>query len=246
MSSHAPAPNPGAVLRAWAIHAFTALGAVTGFLALVAVLDGRPSAALIWLGMSMVIDGIDGPLARRYAIDSALPGVDGVVLDHVIDYMTYAVIPALFLYTFGFLPAGWSLLGAAAVMMTSLYCFANRHAKTKDNFFAGFPAAWNMIVLCFYLLQPPGWLAVLVVAVCAVLTFVPVTFIHPFRVRAYRRVTLAITGLWSLVTLAAVVLQSPGGGLWGNHPLLLLAFIALSAYYVGVSVLRTVRGPLSA
>jgi len=244
MSEQAASPARREQLRAWAIHIFTALGAVTGFMSLVAVAEGRPSAALIWLGVSMVIDGLDGPLARYFTVTDALPRVDGVVLDHVIDYMTYAVIPALFLYQFAFLPEGLNLIGAAAIMMTSLYCFANRDAKTKDNFFAGFPAAWNLIVLCFFLLQPPGWLTIATVVVCAVLTFVPITFIHPFRVKALRPLTLTLTAAWSAVTLAATILQSPGGGLWDSHPALLWAFIPLSAYFVAVSFIRAALGKL--
>jgi len=244
MSEQAASPARREQLRAWAIHIFTALGAVTGFLSLLAVAQERPTAALIWLGVSMVIDGIDGPLARRFTVTDALPRVDGEVLDHVIDYMTYAVIPALFLYQFAFLPDGLNLIAAAAIMMTSLYCFANRDAKTKDNFFAGFPAAWNLIVLCFFLLQPPGWLTIATVVVCVVLTFIPITFIHPFRVKAMRSVTLTLTAVWSAVTLVAVVLQDPGGGLWNSYPLLLWAFIVLSAYFVAVSFIRAAWGKL--
>ncbi|MBK1698441.1 hypothetical protein CKO21_14425 [Rhodovibrio salinarum] len=241
MHSHSPA----AQLRAWAIHLFTALGAVTGLISLIAVADGRPAAALVWLGIGMVIDGLDGPLARRYAIREVLPRVDGAILDHIIDYMTYAVIPAMFIYTFGFLPDGLNLLGAAVVMVTAQYCFANRDAKTSDNFFAGFPAAWNMIALCFYLLDLPEWFALAIVVLCAVLTFIPITFIHPFRVKALRPLTLAITGAWSAVTLAAVLLQTPNGGLQTNHPILFWAFILLSAYFLVISGVRTARGHLS-
>jgi phosphatidylcholine synthase len=244
-ATDAPEITIGNRTRAWAIHLFTALGAVTGLISLIAVVEGRPAAALIWLGIGMVIDGLDGPLARRYRIAEVLPRVDGAVLDHVIDYMTYAVIPAMFIYTFAFLPDGWNLPGAAVVMVTALYCFANRDAKTRDNFFAGFPAAWNLIALCFYLLDLPGWFALLTVGVCAVLTFVPITFIHPFRVKALRPLTLAMTGAWSGVTLAAVILQTPDGALYRDHSWLYWGFVALSGYFLAFSLIRTVRGQLA-
>ena len=245
MTERLQEPGSVAQVRAWAIHLFTSLGAVTGLISLIAVVDGRPAAALIWLGIGMVIDGLDGPLARRYVIWEVLPRVDGAVLDHIIDYMTYAVIPAMFIYTFGFLPDGWNLAGAAVVMVTAQYCFANREAKTPDNFFAGFPAAWNLIALCFYLLNLPEWVAAGVVLLCAVLTFIPITFIHPFRVKALRPLTLAMTGIWSAVTLAAVLLQTPGGGLQREHPALFWAFVGLSAYFLAVSLVRTARGRLA-
>jgi phosphatidylcholine synthase len=130
-------------------------------------------------------------------------------------------------------------------MVTAQYCFANRDAKTPDNFFAGFPAAWNLIALCFYLLDLPEWIAAGVVVLCAVLTFIPITFIHPFRVKALRPLTLTMTGLWSAVTLAAVLLQTPGGGLQRDHPVLFWGFVALSGYFLLLSLVRTARGRLA-
>jgi phosphatidylcholine synthase len=130
-------------------------------------------------------------------------------------------------------------------MVTAQYCFANRDAKTPDNFFAGFPAAWNLIALCFYLLDLPEWIAAGVVVLCAVLTFIPITFIHPFRVKALRPLTLTMTGLWSAVTLAAVLLQTPQGGLQRDHPVLFWSFVALSGYFLLLSLVRTARGRLA-
>ncbi len=110
-------------------------------MSIAAILDGQAANALIWLGVAMLIDGVDGPLARRYRVAQVLPRVDGAILDHVIDYLTYAVIPAVFVYHFELLPQGLTFVGAGFVLVTSLYCFANKKAKTKDNFFSGFPAA---------------------------------------------------------------------------------------------------------
>lgn len=232
-------------LRAWSVHAITASGAFAALMSLVAVLQDRPAAALIWLGIAMLIDGVDGPLARRYRIDRVLPDVDGAVLDHVIDYLTYAVIPALFLYAFDLMPPGWATAGAGVVMVTSLYCFANRQAKTADNFFSGFPACWNLIVLCFYLLATPYWLNVAALVLCAVLTFVPMKFVHPFRVRALRPLTVGLTAVWSAVALYLVVLSADGADLGAAAPVAYWGFVALSSYFLLLSLWRTIAGHLT-
>lgn len=215
-------------------------------MSLVAVLEREPAIALIWLGVSMLIDGLDGPLARRYRIAQVLPNVDGAVLDHVIDYMTYAVIPALFLYTFDLMPPGWATIGAGVVMVTSLYCFANKKAKTKDNFFSGFPATWNLIVLCFYLLGTPYWLNIAAVVLCGTLTFVPMKFVHPFRVEAFRPFTVALTAAWSTVSLYLVILSSDHPVLSETAPVAYWAFVGLSAYFLAISLWRSWRGRLDA
>jgi phosphatidylcholine synthase len=231
-------------VRAWSVHVLTASGALAALLSLVAILERQPALALIWLGIAMAIDGIDGPLARRWRIREVLPDVDGSVLDHVIDYVTYALIPAVFLYQFALMPDGWAIAGAGAIMTTSLYCFANRNAKTADNFFQGFPASWNLIVLCFYVLATPDWLNVAAVVVCAVLTFTPMKFVHPFRVRALRPLTIGLTVVWSAVTLHLLLLSVREDSLIAAAPLAYWGFVALCGYFFAISVWRSLAGRL--
>lgn len=231
-------------LRAWAVHLFTAAGALAGLHALVHIVRGDVTGVLVWLVIALIIDAADGPLARRFRVETVLPHVDGVVLDHVIDYTNYALIPAIFLYEFGLVPAGWELTAAGVVVVTSLYCFANKGLKTEDNFFTGFPAAWNLVVLAFYLLETPPVLNLLIVPPIAALTFVPIKVIHPFRVRAYRPLTISFTLLWAALTFYLVLLRKSLGTLVENAPAAFAAFIAVSSYFIIISLLRTFRGRL--
>jgi len=230
--------------RAWAVHLLTAAGAVAGLNALVHVLRGDVTGVLIWLVIALIIDAADGPLARRYRVGVVLPHVDGVVLDHVIDYTNYALIPAVFLYQFGLVPIGWELAASAVVVVSSLYCFANKGLKTEDNFFTGFPAAWNLVVLGFYLLESPPMVNLVLVPIIAALTFTPIKVIHPFRVRAYRPLTIILTFLWAILAFYLVAERSASGHLSQRDPLSFWAFITLSAYFVVISGIRTVRGKL--
>lgn len=200
---------PARRAQAFAVHAFTASGAVLGFLALVTTLEGELAAAFLWLGVALVVDGVDGTLARRVGVKEWTPEVDGDALDHVVDYLTYVAVPALMLHMGGFLPEGWETPAAALVMGASCWTFANAEAKTADGWFVGFPSVWNLVVLAFFVLGTPPALNLAVVLACAALTFVPWKYCHPFRVRAWRGVTLPVTGAWFAATLW-LLFEGPG------------------------------------
>jgi len=223
--------------RAWAVHALTASGAVLGFLALVTIIEGDLQRAFLWLGLALAVDGIDGTLARRARVREVTPQVDGAALDNVIDYVTYVVVPALMIYWYGFVPEGWALPAAATVMAVSCYTFANTGMKSDDCYFVGFPAIWNLVVLGMYILATDPWANLVVLGICAVLTFVPFKYIHPFRVRHLRPLTLAVTVAWGALTLG-IVLAGPAAA----APLAVAAWIATSLWFVAVSAWRTVAG----
>ncbi|AWK87945.1 phosphatidylcholine synthase [Azospirillum thermophilum] len=224
-------------LSAWGVHVFTASGAVLGLLGLLSVAAGDAKACLAWLGLALVVDGVDGTLARRASVKQVLPGIDGSVLDLVIDYLTYVVVPAVFMHRFGLLPDGFGVAFAGWVLLTSLYCFANVGMKSGDNYFVGFPAIWNVVALYLWILGLDPWINAGVVLVLGLLTFTTVKFLHPFRVRKLMRLNILVTGLWLASSAALVELQP-------ERPMaLFLLWIATSAYYAGMCLWRTLRGP---
>lgn len=233
------------VAAAWAVHAFTASGVVTALLAIAALIAGDLRLALLWLGAALIIDGLDGPMARKVEVSRYAPRFDGAVLDLVIDYLTYAVIPALLVYRFGLVPAGFEIPAAAFIMLTSLYCFGNREMKTGDLYFSGFPAVWNVVVLYFHVLGTGPWMNLAAIAALGILTFVPFKYVHPFRVRMWRPLTLAITGLWALSTFWLVLASGPGTAPSEAAPLAFWAFLAASLYFLGLCAWRTLAGPQS-
>ncbi|CDO59438.1 Phosphatidylcholine synthase [Candidatus Phaeomarinobacter ectocarpi] len=219
--------------RAWAIHVFTASGAVIAMLALTAVTNGDPQAAFLWLGLAFVVDGLDGPLARRYRVLEVLPRISGETLDLVVDYLTYVVVPALMLASLGLLPEGWGAATAGVVLAVSLYTFANRDMKTDDNYFEGFPAVWNVLVLYMWVLETDPWANLAVIAVCAVLTFTRLKFTHPMRVVKLRLITLVFTAIWAALSLM-MVMTYPEPPVWA-----VVVWIALVAYFLGLTAHRS-------
>lgn len=227
------------VAQAWAVHAFTASGAVLGFLAFVAVMEGDVTAVFMWLGLALFVDAIDGTLARRVGVSEVTPSFDGAVLDNIIDYFNYVAVPAMMIYWFDLVPPGWEVPAAAAIMGASCYTFANTSVKTSDYWFSGFPALWNLVALYFFILQTGPWLNLAVIAVCIVLTFVPLKYVHPFRVRSFRAVTIPVTVLWAATTLRLTL--APEGQAKEASPLIFWLWVSASVYFAGLSFWRSIR-----
>ncbi|OLF54538.1 phosphatidylcholine synthase [Pseudomonas chlororaphis] len=222
-----------ASLKAWGAHGFTATGVVTAFLATLALFDNQPKACLLWLGVALIVDGVDGSLARKVNVQSVLPHFDGSVLDLVIDYLTYVFIPALFIYRYIPLPDYSALLATSVILVSSLFCFCNVNMKSKDNYFVGFPAAWNVVALALFILAPPPWLTLSSIVVLALLTLTRMKFLHPFRVRRFMPVNIAVTAIWLLCSLSLVV-NHPYNGPW-----VMGLWLAMSAYFLGICIWRT-------
>jgi len=225
---------------AWAVHAFTALGVVPALLSIHALWLGDARTSLLWLGAALIIDGLDGPLARRFDVTRYAPRFDGAILDMVIDYLTYTVIPALMIWHLGFVPEGWGIAAASYVMITALYCFGNRDMKTHDNYFQGFPATWNLVVLYFFLLGTDPWSNLVVIAFLGILTFIPLKFIHPLRVERMRLITIFMTTTWGLSSVWLVVMADDRP-LLESEPAAFGAWLFATFYFVGISLIRSLE-----
>jgi phosphatidylcholine synthase len=189
---------------AFSVHILTACGAALALLALLAATRSDWPLMFFWLGVALVVDAIDGPLARTLNVKEVLPRWSGDTLDLVVDYTTYVFVPAYAVAAAGLMPLAWAITAAAIVAITGTLYFADRNMKTEDNFFRGFPAVWNLVVFYLLLLRPAPLVAGATVVLFAVLTFVPLKFVHPFRVRRWRGVTVALLTLWAVLALAAV------------------------------------------
>ena len=183
--------------KALSVHLLTATGAVFAMLAMLEAVQADWSMMFLWLVVAFAVDGIDGPLARKYEVKTYAPIFDGVLLDLIIDYLTYVFIPAYALYASGLMD-GWSgWVAIIVITFTSALYFADTRMKTKDNSFSGFPGCWNMLVLVMFALSPPWWLSLLMVTVLALAMFVPVKFIHPVRTKRWRVLTLPMAIGWT-------------------------------------------------
>ena len=211
-------------VKAASVHVLTALGAVCAIFAIQEAISLNNERAFLWLGIAFFIDGIDGFFARRFDVKTVLPHVSGEVIDLCVDYVTYVFVPTLMLLRAGQLQGTWGLLLAGVICITSLYHFSDQGSKSDDFCFVGFPAVWNIVAFYIFALAPPPWVNSTVILVCAVLTFVPLKWVHPLRVKDLRGVTMTATVLWAVAAAAILWNGFPAGVVTGTTVVLVAVY----------------------
>ena len=221
-----------ASIRAFAVHIFTACGAALALLALIFATGGHWAAMFFCLGLALVVDGVDGPLAREFKVAEVLPRWSGETLDLIVDFVTYVFVPAYAIAASGLLPPVLAIPAGIVVAITGALYFADREMKTADNYFRGFPAVWNLGAFYLYLLEPPPWLAAAMIIILAVLSFAPIKFLHPLRVRHLRPLNIALLAAWAVLALLAVIADLEPG------PYVTWPLTAIAIYFFAAGLLR--------
>src|SRR5579863_6391869 len=221
---------------AFSVHVFTALGAGVALLALLEAVRGHWIAMFWWLGAALVIDGVDGPMARRLDVERLQPNWSGEVLDLVVDFVTYVFVPAYAITASGLLwPLAAPILGAGIAVSGALY-FADRRMKSDDNHFRGFPGLWNIAAFYLFLLQWSPTASSLSVAALIALTFMPFYVVHPVRVARLRWLTLSLIGAGTALAIVTLIYDFKPG------TTVTVALCAIGLYIVGSdSAIRFVR-----
>jgi phosphatidylcholine synthase len=209
-------------IRAYSVHLFTAAGAALALAALLAGVEHRWEFMFLCLGGALMVDAVDGTMARRFKVAQVLPRWSGDILDLVVDFVTYVFVPAYAIAAGGLMPEGLGVPAGILVVVTGALYFADRQMKTADNYFRGFPALWNAVAFYLFLLKLNSWLAAAIVLLLAVLTFVPFKFVHPFRVVRLRSVSFAMVIVWSVLGSIAL-LRDFAPGPWVTGGLVLAA-----------------------
>jgi phosphatidylcholine synthase len=220
-----------AKILGWAVHAYTASGAVMGLFAIKFAAEHRFRASFIMMAVATAVDSSDGVMARYLEVKRRIPNFDGALLDNIVDYLTYVVAPAYLMLCAGILPAGgWGLVAASAMLLSSAYGFCQTNAKTPDHFFLGFPSYWNLVAFYMFCFGMTPALNMTIVAVFAALVFVPIKFIYPSRTELLRRLTVSLGIIWAvLVVYLLVTLRAP------NHFVVWLSFTFIG-YYLTMSI----------
>ena len=209
-------------------------------MAIISIFNNDLVGAFLWLGLALLIDGLDGSLARKIGVTDKTPNIDGSALDLVIDYLNYVIIPALMIYWFQFVPPGWEIYIPAGIVAVSLYTFANINMKTSDYYFSGWPAIWNILVLYFYILGTNLWINLIVIIILYILTFVPIKFVHPLRVKNLRNYTIFATVLWGASTLKLVT-ANPNINLFLEEKIVMAIWILCSIYFASLCFTKSIK-----
>ena len=221
------------VIAAWLVHALTSSGALAGLLALLAIPEGRFKTAFLWMAVTIVIDSVDGFFARAARVKDFAPVIDGALLDNIVDFFTYVIVPAVFILCSSIVPSEMRLASAFAITLASAYQFSQKEAKTPDHHFKGFPSYWNVTVFYLYLFSWPEWANLAILWILAIGVFLPVKYLYPSRAQRLRRLTIILTCLWG-ACMAGLLMAYPRDP-WGLRYWSLLYV----AYYFGASIALT-------
>ena len=228
--------TPGERGRAWAVHGFTALGIVASMLALRDVLTGHADYAILGLLLTLLIDGIDGPIARALRVSDRVPRIDGFTLDLIIDYVACVIVPACFMYEFRVVPQdNFGIFVLSVLVFTSAIWFARRDMMSDDFWFRGFPAAWNLVAPVMFLLNARTAVGAVITLVLSVASLTNVPFPHIMRAKFMQIPTMIATAIWI------------GGIAWGTialpdrpyavRPLLYIG----CGYFIALAVIKMVH-----
>lgn len=196
-------------LLAWAVHVFTASGLILCFFSLVALSQADYRMAFIWLYSALIVDGFDGMMARAAKVTKYLPTIHGKIMDHLIDFISYAFLPAYFFYVSGLLPDAWKWAGAGIILISSILYYAKEGMVSSDYYFVGFPVLWNLVgfYLLFVFHFAPETNLILIV-VFGILHFVPLKYAYPSRMLGFRKLAWVLT-LSGLISAAIVIWGYP-------------------------------------
>ena len=216
----------------FSVHVFTASGGAVAVLALYAAIERNFAACFAWLGVAFFIDGIDGTLARAARVHVTAASIDGAILDLVIDFLTYVLVPVVALWRSDLMPTEASFWIGLVVTIASALYFADTRMKTDDLWFRGFPATFNILVLYLFVLRPPWLVSAFLLLSASALMFTPIVFVHPLRVARVRGLTIAMTFAWFALAAIAIFdkLAPPAWVGWG--------LIATAAYFLSLPLLR--------
>jgi len=218
------------LIVAWLVHIYTALGAVLGLYTILAVEEANFRLAFLLMACTVIIDATDGALARAARVKEIIPWFDGTLLDNLVDYLNYVIVPSLLMLRAHLLPEQDGLWLAAMPVLSSAYGFCRSDAKTADHFFLGFPSYWNIVFFYLYALQTALWINAFVIIALSIMVLVPVRFIYPSRSPRFRYQLNAVGAIWG-VAILYLIFKLPNPPRW-----LLLASLIFPAYYTALSL----------
>ena len=222
------------------VHLLTGFGIVAGFFALIAVMNNNQKEAFLWLGLAFLLDSIDGTLARKFNVKKNLPNIDGKMLDSIIDFFNYVIIPSIMIYWFRYVPDQFILLIPAILIFISIFSYVNLNILTNDNYYNGFPAIWNVIVLYFYIFGTSQNINLIFLILLILLKFSPLKCIHPLRVKKFKSLSIFFAFIWFIMSIFLVVIKD-----LNVNPVyelfLMFLWVISNIYFITVSIFKTFR-----
>ncbi|WKC90644.1 phosphatidylcholine synthase [Borreliella carolinensis] len=192
------------LILAWLVHIFTASGLIVGLYSVISIVNGDYSLLLKLTVTGLIIDGIDGTMARKLKVKELIPEIDGTLLDNITDYINYTFIPVIFFYLGEFIEEKYKAVICIGILLSSAYQFSRTDAKTNDNYFRGFPSLWNLFVILNIIFKMEQITNFITMSICIITSFIPIKFIYPSKTKELRKITIPITIISCLIFVVSI------------------------------------------
>ncbi len=208
-------------IKAWSVHAFTAFGSVAALFAVVWISEHQFNLAWAALFLALIIDGVDGTFARKFNVKQVLPFMDGMKIDYAVDILTYAFVPAWFLWEGFILEAGTIVpmlpdghlkwIAISIMLMVSMMYYGREGMVSADHYFIGFPVLWNVVIFyMYYVVQAPPIINFWLVIAFSIMHFLPLKFPYPSQANRFLRMYVAAVAIAFAINIALVVINFMG------------------------------------
>ncbi len=210
-----------------------------GYACVVYSTRGDFDTAAVLIGIAMVLDTLDGFLARLTKSSSAF----GVELDSLADVVSFGLAPAILAFTWGLWPLGRLGWAAGFVYVTAaamrLARFNIQTGSTTDKrYFAGLPSpAAGGVIASTVFMFPYGLQDPRVALAALPVVLVPgLLMVSTIRFRSIKAIDVGWRRSYFVLFLAAV-----GLALIATHPrlaLVVLAYTYLASAFIGLAYSR--------
>ncbi|AHH06317.1 hypothetical protein BCD_0251 [Borrelia crocidurae DOU] len=197
------------LILAWLVHILTAFGLIVGFYSIIAIINTDYNLLIKLTILGLLIDGIDGTLARKLKIKEVIPTINGELLDNIVDYINYTFIPTIFFYYSNFIQEQYKIIICIGILLASAYQFSQLDAKTSDNYFKGFPSLWNFLIIFNVIFEMNKNTNLIIILSCIAFSFAPIKFIYPSKTKELKYITLPITIITSLLVILIIFIKLP-------------------------------------
>lgn len=129
------------------------LGLLSALLGIYFAITGNFPAAIIGVLWAVVFDWYDGIIARKLKGRTKKQGEFGGQLDSLIDIVSFGILPAILLLSYGnyslwFMPGAFIIVATAAIRLS----YFNIYGLVDSKTYKGFPLDNNVLILAFVFL----------------------------------------------------------------------------------------------
>ena len=129
------------------------LGLMSAVIGIYFAIQGNFPAAIIGVLWAVLFDWYDGIIARKMKGRTKVQGDFGAQLDSMIDIVSFGILPAIILLSYGnyniwYLPGAFVIVAASAIRLTYFNVYGLIDSKT----YKGFPLDNNVLILALVFL----------------------------------------------------------------------------------------------